>query len=70
MSASDDIALAQQALAKVAQGDGVAGHVVRHIFLCAEPQKGECCSHAVGSQAWAYLKKRCKQLGLGEQGIH
>lgn len=24
----------------------------------------------MGSEAWAYLKKRCKQLGLGDQGIH
>lgn len=38
--------------------------VERHIFLCAEPQKGECCSLEQGQAAWKYLKKRLKQLGL------
>lgn len=70
MSSKDEIALAGKALAKLAQGDGIPGNVQRHIFLCAEAQKGECCSAAVGSEAWAYLKKRCKQLGLSEKGIH
>ncbi|MDE1917515.1 MAG: (2Fe-2S) ferredoxin domain-containing protein [Sphingomonadales bacterium] len=64
------MALAGKALAKLAQGDGIAGNIKRHIFLCAEAQKGECCSAAVGGEAWAYLKKRCKQLGLGDKGIH
>jgi len=42
----------------------------RHIFLCAEPQKGECCTPSEGVPAWKYLKKRLKQLGLdGEGGI-
>jgi (2Fe-2S) ferredoxin len=54
-----DIARATEALAKVG-GDSIA----RHIFLCAEPQKGECCSLAVGAPAWRYLKKRLKELGL------
>src|SRR5204862_347447 len=29
--------------------------------------KGECCSRAVGTQAWKYLKKAIKQRGLGQQ---
>lgn len=53
---------AQAALAKT--GDGVQ----RHIFLCAEPQKGECCRAEVGTPAWKYLKKRIKQLGLDGPG--
>ena len=45
--------------------------IIRHIFLCAEPQKGECCSREAGSASWAYLKKRLKQLGLmGEGGVN
>lgn len=40
----------------------------RHIFLCAEPQKGECCSPAVGGPAWKYLKKRLKELQLDRAG--
>lgn len=40
----------------------------RHIFLCAEAQKGECCSAAVGAPAWKFLKKRLKELGLDREG--
>ncbi|HUD30529.1 MAG TPA: (2Fe-2S) ferredoxin domain-containing protein [Novosphingobium sp.] len=38
--------------------------IERHIFICAEPQKGECCSPAEGQASWKFLKKRLKQLGL------
>jgi (2Fe-2S) ferredoxin len=62
---AEDIVKAQEALAKAAPA-GIA----RHIFLCAEPQKGECCSPDVGGKAWNYLKKRCKQLGLTDAGVH
>lgn len=55
----DELARARAALAKTG---GEAAR--RHIFLCAEPQKGECCSPARGKAAWSYLKKRLKQLGL------
>lgn len=40
----------------------------RHIFLCAEAEKGECCPRAVGTPAWKYLKKRLKELGLDREG--
>lgn len=64
MTASQhEIAKAQQALTK-AGGDQIR----RHIFLCAEPQKGECCSPEKGAAAWKYLKKRLKQLGLDGNG--
>ncbi|WP_267219730.1 (2Fe-2S) ferredoxin domain-containing protein [Novosphingobium clariflavum] len=64
MTASQhEIAKAQDALAK-AGGD----QIQRHIFLCAEPQKGECCSPEKGAAAWKYLKKRLKQLGLDGNG--
>lgn len=45
-------------------GDGIR----RHIFLCAEPQKGECCSREVGSAAWKHLKKTLKARGLDRDG--
>lgn len=54
---------ARKALA-VNGGDGIK----RHIFLCAEPQKGECCPLEVGAPAWKYLKRRIKQLGLDRDG--
>jgi len=56
----------QRARAALTTAGGDA--IRRHIFLCAEPQKGECCSHKVGAPAWAYLKKRLKQLGLDGAG--
>ena len=40
----------------------------RHIFLCAEAQKGECCSAEVGGAAWKFLKKRLRELGLDREG--
>ena len=58
-----ELAKARKALATNG-GDGIR----RHIFLCAEAQKGECCSHEVGASAWKYLKKRLKELGLDRDG--
>lgn len=40
----------------------------RHIFLCAESEKGKCCSREAGAGAWAYLKKRLMQLRLADKG--
>lgn len=40
----------------------------RHIFLCAESEKGECCSREVGTPAWKYLKRRLKELRLDRAG--
>lgn len=45
-------------------GEGIR----RHIFLCAEAEKGECCPRTVGSPAWKYLKRRLKELGLDRGG--
>ncbi|MEO5599086.1 MAG: (2Fe-2S) ferredoxin domain-containing protein [Novosphingobium sp.] len=60
-----ELSKAREALTKIG-GDGIK----RHIFLCAEPQKGECCTPHVGKPAWNYLKKRLKQLNLtGDGGI-
>lgn len=64
----DELTRASAALAKVT-GDG--GRIERHIFLCADPQKGECCQREVGLASWNYLKKRVKQLNAaGLHGIH
>jgi (2Fe-2S) ferredoxin len=58
-SSAEEIERAREALAK-AGGNSIR----RHIFICAEPQKGKCCSPEKGQAAWKYLKKRLKQLGL------
>jgi len=59
----EDLIRARRALATNG-GEGIR----RHIFLCAEPQKGECCTPAEGVPAWKYLKKRLKELGLDRDG--
>lgn len=38
--------------------------VSRHIFLCADQTEPECCAKEAGLEAWDYLKKRLKDLGL------
>lgn len=50
---------ARRALAKTGGADAQ-----RHIFLCALAEKGKCCSREDGKEAWAYLKKRLKELDL------
>ena len=56
------LAKARAALAKTG-GDQIR----RHIFLCAESEKGACCSRSVGTPAWKYLKKALKQRGLEQR---
>ena len=64
MSSTHDIAKARRALGKIG-GDGVE----RQIFLCAVSDKQKCCRYDEGKAAWAYLKRRLKELGLvGPQG--
>ncbi len=58
-----ELAQAQRALAAYG-GDSIASH----IFLCAESQKSACCSRQTGAAAWAYLKRRLKELGLDKRG--
>ena len=62
-SSPEEIAKARSALTTCG-GDGIR----RHIFLCAEPQKGECCTGDTGAKAWQHLKKRLKREGLDREG--
>ena len=54
---------AEQALAKTG-----GASAQRHIFLCAISEKQKCCRREEGKQAWTYLKKRLKELGLTGRG--
>lgn len=36
----------------------------RHIFLCADQTDPKCCAKTAGIEAWEYLKRRLKELGL------
>jgi (2Fe-2S) ferredoxin len=40
----------------------------RHIFLCCDQTKPKCCDRQRGLEAWDYLKRRLKELGLSERG--
>ena len=64
MSKEKELRKAQNALTKTG-----GEHAARHIFLCAMPEKAKCCGRAEGKEAWNYLKKRLKDLGLvGREG--
>jgi (2Fe-2S) ferredoxin len=41
-------------------------HIQRHLFLCADQTKPKCCPKAVSLEAWDYLKRRLKELGLDQ----
>ena len=44
-------------------------HVARrHIFLCSDQSEPKCCARERGLEAWEFLKRRLKELGLSEQG--
>ncbi|MXO47991.1 (2Fe-2S) ferredoxin domain-containing protein [Erythrobacter vulgaris] len=57
------LAKAENALSKIG-GETVE----RQIFLCAVSEKQKCCSREEGKAAWAYLKKRLKELKLVGRG--
>src|SRR6184192_3223551 len=40
----------------------------RHIFLCCDQTTPKCCEKTRGLEAWEYLKRRLRELGLSEQG--
>jgi (2Fe-2S) ferredoxin len=38
--------------------------VSRHLFLCCDQTKPECCSKSAGLESWEFLKRRLKELQL------
>lgn len=42
--------------------------VKRHIFLCCDQTKPNCCGYEEGLEAWEFLKARLKELNLSESG--
>lgn len=54
-------------LERIAQAIGVPD-ARRHIFLCCDQAKPKCCDAERGLAAWAFLKRRLKELGLSERG--
>ena len=56
-----------QRLKDLASGVGIP-RAHRHIFLCADQTNPKCCDKDRSIEAWEFLKKRLKQLGLSETG--
>src|SRR5512143_2225562 len=53
-----------------AQQGGV-DRIRRHIFLCADQTKPKCSAREESLEAWEYLKRRLKELGLiGDGGVY
>ena len=44
------------------------GNIRRHIFLCAEQTKPNCCSLEDGLASWNFLKRRLAELQLAGAG--
>lgn len=40
----------------------------RHIFLCCDQGKPNCCSKEAGLESWNFLKNRLDELGLAKKG--
>ncbi len=38
--------------------------VSRHLFLCCDQTKPQCCAEAAGLESWEFLKNRLKELQL------
>jgi len=38
--------------------------IQRHVFICADQTQPKCCDKATSLAAWAYLKRRLKELQL------
>lgn len=67
---ADGMTAGNEAIANARRGLAAFGgdRIRRHIFLCAESQKGACCSREASSAAWIYLKRRLKELGIDKSG--
>ena len=53
-------------LTRIAAGRAIPG-IRRHIFLCCDQTKPQCCSKQAGLESWDYLKRRLAELGLTDR---
>ena len=54
----------------IAEKRGVP-RIQRHVFLCCDQTKPECCTKEKGLASWKYLKQRLDELNLtGAGGIY
>lgn len=59
MTSAAELGKAREALDKIG-----GERIERHIFLCALSDKQKCCTREAGKEAWGFLKRRLKELGL------
>ena len=52
---------------KMAEQLGIHG-LKRHIFLCCDQTKPNCCDKEKSLEVWAFLKRRLDELGLSGDG--
>jgi len=55
--------MSNDSLESIVNSTGVRG-IRRHIFLCTDQTKPNCCPREKGLESWDYLKKRLDELGL------
>ena len=67
MDASDPGKGSVESQRRVAAAVGVTA-ARRHVLLCADQTNPKCCERERGLAAWAYLKRRLRELGLSERG--
>lgn len=58
----------QEKLAKSVEKLGL-NTIQRHIFICADATKPECCDKAASIEVWDYLKRRLRELKLDQPTI-
>jgi (2Fe-2S) ferredoxin len=61
----DEVELERQR--SVAEKIGL-GVTRRHIFLCCDQTNPKCCDKERSLEAWEYLKRRLREVGLSETG--
>ncbi len=54
-------------LAPIVESRGITA-LRRHIFLCCDQTKPNCCQKEAGLASWEYLKRRLEELKLVGQG--
>lgn len=52
---------------EIAKSLGI-NNIKKHIFLCCDQTKPNCCSYEEGMRSWEFLKSRLKELNLSESG--
>lgn len=47
---------------------GIDARLARHLLMCCDKRTAKCASEHRMAEAWSYLKRRLKELGLSRRG--